>query len=77
MLFLTYHFFGIFARNSAEKGSFSPIIGAWLSTAIMLPLSIYLTTRATNDKGVFQFDAIIVPLKRLFTPKNNSTAKFL
>ncbi|WP_299116302.1 LptF/LptG family permease [uncultured Winogradskyella sp.] len=70
ILFLTYHFFGIFAENSAEKGSFSPIIGSWLSTAVMLPLSIYLTTRATNDKGVFQFDVILVPLKRLFTPKN-------
>jgi lipopolysaccharide export system permease protein len=70
LLFLTYHFFGIFAKNSSEKGSFSPIIGAWLSTAVMLPLSIYLTTRATNDKGVFQFDAILVPLKRLFTSKN-------
>ena len=69
ILFLTYHFFGIFSKNSAEKGSFSPIIGAWLSTAVMLPLSIYLTTRATNDKGVFQFDAILVPLKRLFNPK--------
>lgn len=70
VLFLTYYFFGIFAKNSAEKGSFSPIIGAWLSTAVMLPLSIYLTTRATNDKGVFQFDAILVPLKQLFTPKS-------
>ncbi|WP_111684112.1 LptF/LptG family permease [Winogradskyella tangerina] len=70
VLFLTYHFFGIFAKNSAEKGSFSPVVGAWLSTAVMLPLSIYLTTRATNDKGVFQFDAILVPLKRAFTPKN-------
>ncbi|REE25095.1 lipopolysaccharide export system permease protein [Winogradskyella pacifica] len=70
VLFLTYHFFGIFAKNSAEKGSFSPVIGSWLSTAVMLPLSIYLTTRATNDKGVFEFDAIIVPLKRLFNPKN-------
>ena len=68
VLFLTYHFFGIFSKNSAEKGSFNPIIGAWLSTAVMLPLSIYLTTRATNDKGVFQFDAILVPLKRLFNP---------
>jgi len=70
VLFLTYHFFGIFAKNTAEKGSFSPIIGTWLSTAVMLPLSIYLTTRATNDKGVFEFDAIIVPLKRFFTSKN-------
>ncbi|MBU2930151.1 LptF/LptG family permease [Winogradskyella psychrotolerans] len=69
VLFLTYHFFGIFAKNSAEKDSFNPIIGSWLSTAVMLPLSIYLTTRATNDKGVFQFDNIIVPLKRLFNSK--------
>lgn len=71
VLFLTYHFFGIFAKNSAEKGSFSPIIGSWLSTAVMFPLSIYLTTRATNDRGVFQFDAIIVPIKRLFASKSN------
>jgi len=70
ILFLTYHFFGIFAKNSAEKGSFSPIIGSWLSTVVMLPLSIYLTTSATNDKGVFQFDALLMPLKRLFTSKN-------
>ena len=70
VLFLTYHFLGIFAKNSAETGSFSPIIGAWLSTGVMLPLSVYLTTRATNDKGVFQFDIILVPFKKLFTSKN-------
>lgn len=70
VLFLTYHFFGIFAKNSAEKGTFSPIIGSWLSTAVMFPLSIYLTNRATNDKGVFQMDVIIVPFKRLFSSKS-------
>lgn len=70
VLFLTYHFFGIFAKNSAKEGSFSPVLGAWLSTAVMLPLSIYLTTRATNDKGVFQLDFILLPLKQLFASKN-------
>lgn len=70
VLFLTYHFFGIFSKNSAEKGSFSPVVGAWLSTAVMLPLSIYLTHRATNDRDIFQFDALIVPFKRLINPKN-------
>ncbi|MCA0154255.1 LptF/LptG family permease [Winogradskyella vincentii] len=70
VLFLTYHFFGIFAINSAEKGSLNPIIGSWLSTSVMLPLSIYLTSRATNDKGVFQFDAVLVPLKQMFTSKS-------
>jgi lipopolysaccharide export system permease protein len=71
VLFLTYHFFGIFAKNSAEKGSFSPIIGAWLSTAVMLPLSIYLTTRATNDKGAFEIESIFTPLKKFFRLQKN------
>jgi lipopolysaccharide export system permease protein len=71
VLFLTYHFFGIFAKNSAEKGSFSPIIGAWLSTAVMLPLSIYLTTRATNDKGAFEIESILTPLKKFFRLQKN------
>lgn len=71
VLFLTYHFFGIFAKNSAEKGSFSPIIGSWLSTAVMLPLSIYLTTRATNDKGAFEVETILRPLKKLFNLQKN------
>lgn len=71
ILFLTYHFFGIFAENSAEKGTFSPIIGAWLSTAVMLPLSIYLTSRATNDKGAFEIETILKPLKKLFNLQKN------
>lgn len=73
LLFLSYHFLGIFAKNSAEKGSFSPIIGSWLSTAIMLPLSIYLTYRATNDKGAFDIDNILKPLKELFGLKKKET----
>lgn len=70
MLFLTYHFFGIFAKNSAEKGSFNPIIGSWLATAVMLPLSIYLTSRATNDKGAIEIAGILEPLKKWFGIKN-------
>ena len=75
VLFLTYHFFGIFSKNSAEKGSFSPIIGSWLSTAVMLPLSIYLTSRATNDKGAIEIDSILEPLKKLFRVKTKPALK--
>ena len=49
LLFLAYHFLGIFSKNLAEDGSISPILSSWLSTIIMLPISIYLTRRATND----------------------------
>jgi lipopolysaccharide export system permease protein len=35
----------------------------------MLPLSIYLTRRATKDRGLFEFDSILDPLKKLFRIK--------
>ena len=65
LLFLTYHFIGIFAKNSAKDGSLNPVFAAWFSTLIMLPLGVYLTKRATADRGLFEFDHIIEPLKKL------------
>ncbi len=64
LIFLTYHFIGIFAKNSAEDGSVSPFVASWLSTLIMLPLGIYLTYRATTDQGLFAFDNLIQPIKK-------------
>ena len=55
LLFLAYHFLGIFSKNLAEDSSINPILASWLSTLIMLPVSIYLTYRATNDRSVFNF----------------------
>ncbi|WP_409628434.1 LptF/LptG family permease [Gilvirhabdus luticola] len=72
LLFLTYHFIGIFAKNSAKDGSFSPVFATWFSTLIMLPLSIFLTKRATADKGLFEFDNFIEPLKAMFNFKSKN-----
>jgi len=68
--FLTYHFIGIFAKNSAEDDSLNPLIATWLSTAIMFPISIYLTSRATKDRALLDFDSILQPIKRLVNPKH-------
>ena len=66
LLFLAYHFLGIFAKNLAEDSSINPILASWLSTLIMLPFSIYLTYRATNDQSVFNFgDNIISFFKKI------------
>ena len=70
VLFLTYHFIGIFAKNSAEDSSLNPITATWLSTLIMLPLSVYLTNRATKDRTLLDFDALLVPLKRMVKSKD-------
>jgi lipopolysaccharide export system permease protein len=65
LLFLTYHFIGIFAKNSAEEGTISPFWATWLSTLIMLPLGILLTYRATTDQGLFSFSVLFEPVRKL------------
>lgn len=67
VLFLTYHFIGIFAKNSAEDSSIDPVLASWLSTIIMFPLSIYLTSRATKDRSLFDLDSILSPIKSILT----------
>lgn len=69
LLFLTYHFIGIFAKNSAEDGTMHPFIASWLSTAIMLPLGIWLTIRATTDQGIVDIDSFLQRIGRLFGRK--------
>ncbi|MFG6687495.1 LptF/LptG family permease [Mariniflexile sp. HNIBRBA6329] len=76
VLFLTYHFIGIFATNSAKTGSFNPVLAAWFSTLIMLPLGIFLTRRATADKGLFDFDGLIEPIKKVFNIKEKDDVDY-
>ncbi len=72
MLFLTYYFIGVFADNSAKKGAIHPIFGAWLSTLIMLPLSVSLTKRATADRGLMSFGNVIDKITAVFKKKKSN-----
>lgn len=72
LLFLTYHFIGIFAKNSSLDGTLNPIFATWLSTLIMLPLSVYLTRRATKDRQLFESENLLDPLKKLFGIKSKT-----
>ncbi|HNQ28260.1 MAG TPA: LptF/LptG family permease [Aquaticitalea sp.] len=69
LLFLTYHFIGIFAKNSSQDGTLNPIFATWLSTLIMLPLGISLTRRATRDRSLFEFDSYLEPIKKFLKIK--------
>ena len=64
LLFLTYHFIGIFAKNSAEDGSLNAVMATWLSSLILLPLGIWITYRATTDQNVFDFDSFFGRFRR-------------
>lgn len=72
LIFLTYHFIGIFAKNSAEEGGMSPFLATWLSTLIMLPLGVLLTYRATTDRGLLQFGELIHSVSGLFKKRKRA-----
>ena len=66
ILFLIYHFFGLFAGNNAETGRVSTFFAAWISTFVMLPVGIYFTYSATNDRQILDLDGLIQFLLKLF-----------
>ena len=70
-LFLTYHFIGIFAKNSAENGTINPYFATWINTLIMFPLSVWITLRATSDKTLIDFDAFFQRVKNTFSSKQD------
>lgn len=70
-LFLTFHFVGIFAKNSAEDGTLSAFTASWLSTFITLPIGVYLTYRATTDQGIVDFDPIRLVFQKIFGKKKS------
>jgi lipopolysaccharide export system permease protein len=72
LLFLTYHFIGIFAKNSSQDGTYNSVFATWLSTLIMLPLSVFLTNRATKDRGLFEFENFLDPIKKFLGIKTES-----
>ena len=51
IIFLTYHYIGVFGKNAAEDNSISPFLGSWISTFVIAPFAIYLTKIVSTDRG--------------------------
>ena len=66
VIFLTYYFIGVFAGNYSKEGNIHPILGAWLSTIIILPLGIFLTRKATADRGLTDFGFLAQRFRSFF-----------
>lgn len=52
MIFIVYHFINTFGKKLAQEDGISPFLGAWMATLVLLPLAIFFTKRATDDRGV-------------------------
>ena len=65
VIFLTYHYIGLFSKNAAEDNSIPPLIASWLATLILAPFSYILTKRASADKGFVSLYAFYAPFLKL------------
>jgi lipopolysaccharide export system permease protein len=66
IMFIIYYIISITGENFAEEGSIPAYIGMWISTAVFLPIGIFLTYKATNDSVILNSDTYIKTIKKIF-----------
>lgn len=67
ILFIIYYIIDNTGYKMARDGIWQVWQGIWLSSAVLLPLGIFLTSRATKDSAVLNFDAYSDFFRRLLS----------
>ena len=66
MIFIVFHFINTFGKKIAQENEIAPFLGTWMSSMVLTPLAVLLTYRATNDIGLINMDAVLLPLQKFF-----------
>ena len=56
LFFVVYYIISMSGEKMARDGISSAFEGMWLSSAILLPIAIYLIYKSTNDSNLFNMD---------------------
>ncbi len=76
VFFIIFHILSITGEKLAKEGEIPVYQGMWLATAILLPIGVFLTYKATTDSSLFDSNAYIEKLKKIFSfmqrPSSNS-----
>jgi lipopolysaccharide export system permease protein len=64
LLFIVYYIIDNMGYKLARDGRWEVWQGVWLSSAVLLPLGVFLTRKAVNDSAVFNPDVWINFLRR-------------
>ena len=64
-LYICYHIIHNIGLKMATNGVWIPWQGIWLSSAVLLPLGIFLTYKAANDSVILNVDTYLDGLKKL------------
>ena len=66
IFFVLYWVVDISGKKLARDGSMSPLIGAFISSLVLLPIGVFLTWKSTKDSSLFNVENYIKPIKNLF-----------
>ena len=66
LFFVLFHIITITGEKSAIAGAISIEFGMWIASAVLLPLGIFLTIKATSDSPLLDFDIWKRRLGKLF-----------
>ena len=56
LIFIFYYMVNVGGEKMAKTGTWNVVSGVWLSTAVLLPMGIFLTNRANKDSVVFNIE---------------------
>lgn len=69
VLFILYHVSSMMGEKMAKKEVLSAFTGMWLSSAVLFPLGLFLTLKATSDSRLFDADYYVKNLSVFFKKK--------
>ncbi len=73
LLFIIYYIFDNMGYKMARDGRLPVWMGIWLSSAVLLPLGVFLTYKAIGDSNVLNIDAYRAYFRRLFGKSDRRT----
>lgn len=65
IFFLIYYLLSITGEKFAKEGMWTVEEGMWLSSAVLFPIGLFLTWKATTDSKLFEWESYIKPFKVL------------
>ncbi len=65
IFFVAYHMISITGEKLAREAVATPFWGMWLSSAVLLPIGIFLTYKATHDSALFDREAYLRFFRKL------------
>ncbi len=72
IFFVAYHMVSITGEKLAREAVATPFWGMWLSSAVLLPIGIFLTFKATRDSVLFDREVYLRFLRKIFSRSQRS-----